>query len=208
MSGELPEVLSKAIRNRLAEVHTSMPGRIESYDHRTKKATVKPLINRVYPDGRVDEFPVLNAVPVLLPGTSTGALQFRIRRGTPVALYFSERSMDLWKSQGGLVAPDDRRRFSLSDAFCVPGLDAFDGGFYPEDNDKTRLVESGGALAIDGRGRVALGNADGELLDMVQQLMQLLIDARVLTSIGTQPLTNAAQIADLREQLNNIRGSL
>lgn len=208
MSSELPDVLSRAIRNRLAEVHTSVPGRIESYDHTTKKATVKPLINRVYSDGQVDEFPIINGVPVLLPGTATGALQFRIQRGSPCALYFAERSLDLWKAQGGQTTPDDRRRFALSDAYCIPGLDAFSGGFYPKDNDKTRLVEAGGGLAIDDQGRVALGNDNAELLDLMQQLMQLLVDARTATQIGLQPLNNAAAIAELRETLNSIRAEL
>lgn len=205
---ELPDAIGRAIKNRLSEVHTSMPGRIESYDHTTKKATVKPLINRVYADGMVEEFQIIQGVSVVLPGTETGALQFVIKRGTPVALFFAERSLDVWKTEGGVATPDDKRRFSISDAFCVPGLDAFTGGLYPTDNDKTRLMESGGVISIDTDGNVAVGNERAELLDLVQQLMQLLVDARVHTSIGMQPLTTAPDIASIRETLNSIRGTI
>jgi hypothetical protein len=59
-------------RGHIAEIHTAIPGRIESYDAATCLANVKPLLKRRFTvdnaDGEIvqqdEEYPVIMAVPV------------------------------------------------------------------------------------------------------------------------------------------------
>jgi hypothetical protein len=56
--------------------------------------------------------------------------------------------------------------------------------------------------------RVAVGNASGEVLDLLSQALEALSTTTVLTSLGPQPLSSAASLASLRATLELIRGSL
>jgi hypothetical protein len=126
----LVELLTAAIDGRLGGVHTALPGRIESYDASTQKATVKPLIQNVELPAEgaeiVDVLPVLHDVPVIFPRTAGFFLSLAVAPGDLVLLVFLERSADLWlHSQGGDTHPVDPRRHDLSDAVALPGLFPF-----------------------------------------------------------------------------------
>jgi hypothetical protein len=68
-------------------------------------------------------FPLLIDVPVLFPGTKKWTLHFPLEKDDEVAVFFSERALEAWKDSGqdGIEDPDPRR-YSLSDAYCIPGL--------------------------------------------------------------------------------------
>lgn len=126
----LEEVISAAISSRLGALHTSMPGRVESYDASTQKATVKPLIQNVeiplQGEEIVDILPILHDVPVIFPRSGGFFISFAIQPGDLVLLVFAERSIDVWvHGQGDDVNPVDTRRHDLSDAVCIPGLYPF-----------------------------------------------------------------------------------
>lgn len=126
----LAEVLTAAIDSRLGLLHTALPGRVESYDAASQKATVKPLIQNVeLPDEGaeiLDVLPVLHDVPVVFPRTAGFFLSLPVAKGDLVLLVFLERSADLWlHSQGGDTNPVDPRRHDLSDAVAIPGLFPF-----------------------------------------------------------------------------------
>lgn len=123
----LAELLQKAIASRLLDVHTAIPGRVQSYDASTQTADVQPLIkakHRGEDSSLVTEsLPVIPHVPVVFPGAGGMRITFPMQRGDTVLLVFSEASLDIWQNQGGgPVDPLDVRRFHLSDAIAIPGL--------------------------------------------------------------------------------------
>jgi hypothetical protein len=125
-SPNLAELLRVAMENRLLEVHTSLPGRVEKINASTQTVDVKPLIKRRYadPDGtEVDEsLPVIPRVPLAFPRAGNFKITWPIRKGDLVDLVFTETSRDNFKAgDGGEVDPDDFRRFDLSDAVAYPG---------------------------------------------------------------------------------------
>ena len=65
------DVIRGWIEHHLADVHTAMPARVQSYDAATQTATLVPLVRHavMLGDGSVEreELPVLPAVPVLWP---------------------------------------------------------------------------------------------------------------------------------------------
>jgi hypothetical protein len=123
------EVLRVAIDARLADVHTAIPARVETYDAAKQRVSVKPLIRRGYldEDGQraVESLPVINEVPIVFPGAGGFRVTFPVAPGDTVLLVFSEASIDRWLPRGGDVDPADDRRFSLNDAIAIPGLRSF-----------------------------------------------------------------------------------
>jgi hypothetical protein len=131
----LQRVIRMAFDCILANVHTCMPGKIESFDKATGLAKVKPLLMRKYvKETAAKELPVISGVPVLFPRLGTAVLRFPVTAGDYVSLFFAERSLDKWLAKGGMVDPEDPARFALNDAIAVLGL-------YP----KTEVLTANGA---------------------------------------------------------------
>ncbi len=112
----MTDAMRQAVLFQLYDVHTALPGTIISYDSTLQKATIHPSLKKSYLDGTTQEMPILNNVPVIFPRAGGASLTFPVVQGDTCLLLFIERSIDLWKSVGGVVAPDDPRKFDLSDA--------------------------------------------------------------------------------------------
>jgi len=115
--------LRRLIAAELAEVHTTLPGEIVSYDGET--AVVRPAIAKRLANGTTLPAPQIVRVPIhWLVGDVSGAqavISVPLKPGDPVTLSFSERALESWLS-GSNDAPDDPRQFDLSDAFATPVL--------------------------------------------------------------------------------------
>lgn len=126
---DLTGLIRLALADYSAKTHTSIPGAIVSYTAATKQATVQPLIQkRLWKKGKLTPMPlpVINNVPVQFPGTTRWQISGDLQQGDTGLIIFSEASLDAWLQGGGAqVDPQDDRRFSLSDAFFVPGVSPF-----------------------------------------------------------------------------------
>lgn len=204
----LPDIIKAALENKLAGVHVALPARIEKYDAAKQQANVKPLIKYEYQDGTADSLPVINNVPIVWPGSTKGVLSFPITAGDTVLLVFSERSLDVWKSKGGEVEPLDRRKHDISDAIAIPGLFSFAN--VPGKADSSSAVFSFGSakLALNNNNKVAFGNSQAELLDLIDQLLEGIELMTIATSIGPQPPINKATFTAIRTNLAKIKGTL
>jgi hypothetical protein len=120
----IPELVREAIENRLLDLHTALPGRIESYDAAKQTAEVKPLVKRAAPksDGGVvlEDLPVCPNVPVCWPGGGGYAIHLPLAAGDTVWLIFSEGATGQVRETGEVSPPGDLRRHSLGYAFAIP----------------------------------------------------------------------------------------
>jgi len=209
-SPSIATAVKNAINFNLNGLNTCLPGRIEKYDYTKQKAEVKPLIKKQYKDGTTEALPVIVNVPVVWPRGGGGSLTFPLNSGDGVLLVFSQRSLDTWLSKGGDSAPGDPRKFDLSDAIAIPGLFPFSESGDAEDNTNCLLTFSGGKLKIDNTGKVALGNASQELLDLFDQLIDALIVSVTATALGPQLLSKSIDttFAQIKAKLLLIKGSL
>jgi hypothetical protein len=155
----LGEVISTAIQAALSEVNVCLPGKVVSYDAATQSADVQPQLQGRYETGALRTLPVIPAVPVKHPRSSGGKARVHmpIKVGDDVILVFSQRSIDGWKAKGGLVDPQDRRKFNLSDAFALVGGSAFPDAFQVTDPDAIEVVNDQGVVQIKPNGTVNLG---------------------------------------------------
>jgi hypothetical protein len=105
------------------QVHTSFPGVVTEYDASKRRATVQPSLKRRAGNKKYIAFPLLIDAPVVFPGTKKWTIHFPLEKDDEVAVFFSERALEAWKDVGqdGIEDPDPRR-YSISDAYCVPGL--------------------------------------------------------------------------------------
>jgi len=120
---DLSDLMREFVEYYFTQIHTSFPGVVTEYDAKTRRATVQPSLKRRAGNKDYIEFPLLIDVPVQFPGTKKWTIHFPLEKGDEVSIYFSERSLDVWKDAGQDGIEDtDPRRFDLCDAYCVPGL--------------------------------------------------------------------------------------
>lgn len=158
------------------DFHTCLPGRVEKYDFKTQKATVKPLLKKVYNDKSVLEMPVLPNVPVIFPRTKRSGVTFPLERGDGVLLLFTERALERWKLSGDVSEPGDSRRFDLTDSVCIPGLFSFNQTNIASNNDDLEIQHEGQKVTIKKNGDIELG-AGESLLSLVNETFLALYDS-------------------------------
>jgi hypothetical protein len=123
MMDDMPDILEQVFWAMLFNVYTATPGIIQSYTAKTKSAVVLPTIKITYADGTIASLPKINHVQVIFPGTKRSVIQYKLGKGDGCLLIFSKQALDNWiNSSGDQVADGDSRSFSLTDAFCIPGL--------------------------------------------------------------------------------------
>lgn len=120
-----PERAIKAqVEGALKDVHTCLPGIIESYDPGTQTASVQPAIKRVFSAQGAVNLPLCVDVPVAFPGGGDFYMTFPVERGDECILQFSERCIDYWFVNGGVQLPAEYRTHDLSDAFATVGVNS------------------------------------------------------------------------------------
>jgi len=150
-SDNLTNALKQAMWNILAGVHTALPAEVSKYDSSGPRVEVKPMIKRVYKNNTILDLPVIVSVPVLFFRTARFKFTFPLEKGDGVLLVFAERSLETWLSRGEAVAPQDPRKFDLSDAIAIPGLWAFDKGLSVGDGSQLELEFDDVKISADGK---------------------------------------------------------
>jgi hypothetical protein len=120
---DMPIMLRQTFSDMMMDVHTMLPGKIDSFDpvKQRAKVIIGPAAETL--DGAALPYPALINVPVQFMRFGGYALTMPVNPGDQVAIFFSERSMATWLklSQVGQV-PETARFFDIADAFAVPGI--------------------------------------------------------------------------------------
>ena len=156
---QIKEIVEGWTDNKLAAVHTALPGKIVSYSPATNRAQVQPFGKYKLDDGRSFDYPVIHNVPVQFPmgcGGSSG-VTFPLRAGDGCLLIFAESQLDDYLSGGD---SDDTRKHDMNDAMCIPGLYS---GAAPSNvsNASDVCLFNGGSLVLLGSGGFSGTLADG-----------------------------------------------
>lgn len=190
----LAEVISLAISQKLADVHVSLPGRIESYDASEQKADVKPLLKRPVraEDGtflEAEELPIIPDVPIVFPrggGGGSGGyfISWPLTKGDHVHLVFNERSIDKFidaTSSGGDTDPVDLRTHNLSDAVAYPGFYPFSQPLADAHTDNMVIGEDSGCqIHIKPSGEIHIGSENAA--EFVAQAAKTLSELSAIVS--------------------------
>lgn len=168
---ELTDVLESVFAKKLLDVHTSMPGRVQSYDATKQVADIEPLLKGfiVKEDGSFEDLalPVLANVPVAFAGGGGFRATYPLAAGDGVTVHFCESSIDVWQKLGGLQ-PGRGRRFHFSDAVCTPGLHDDSKPWSGASTSKATWGADGGPQVMAGGGLIELGgNANDPTTDFI-----------------------------------------
>lgn len=123
----LLDALTVWLENRLADVHTILPGKVVAFYPDSQSADVQPLLKRTIrlpgEDPKVIEYPQVTKAPVVYPRGAGWRITWPLKAGDLVLVAVGERSLDRWLSgDGAAVAPGDPRKHDLSDAVVLAGL--------------------------------------------------------------------------------------
>jgi hypothetical protein len=122
---EQAEVIEEAIESKLLDVHTSLPGVVQSYNSTTQTADIELQIRRTLEDENgeltFEDLPVLQNVRVRFSRSSTYFVAFPLVPGDTGDVFFSEAPTGQWRAVSGVAYPDDVGRHTLSGAVFYPG---------------------------------------------------------------------------------------
>lgn len=147
--------IKQGIESRLKELHTSMPGIVESFDAENQLATIQPAIRRIFVtrDGDKEilvpsDLPILINVPVIFPRGGGFSLTFPVSKGDECLLVFCERSIDNWHETGKVKSPGAKRFHSLSDATAFVGISSIPNKVPNYDDTNVQLKKDDGTVYI------------------------------------------------------------
>lgn len=120
---DMLESLEVWLQSRLEDVHTMLPGTVQSYNEKTRTAVVKPSVSLRSMHGDTLDIPPIASVPVVWPGSSSFTTMSKdLPKGSGVTLLFSEASLGNWQRGSQDADAEDETRHCLQDAIAVPGL--------------------------------------------------------------------------------------
>ena len=152
----LASVIKQGIDAKLKDLHTSIPGIIETFDPVNQLASIQPAIKRVFVTrGEEDidvltpsDLPILINVPVVFPRGGGFSLTFPVKKGDECLIVFCERSIDNWHRTGGVELPGARRFHSLSDATAFVGISSLTNKVPNYSATDTQIKKDDGSVSI------------------------------------------------------------
>ena len=155
----LTDLLLTAIDEDLYKVNTCIPGIVDSFNATDKTVNVIPAIKRVDKDGEVVTLPIIEDVPIAYMQAKNGIISIPIEKDDPVLIVFSQRAIDKWKNDGGIVDPTEviPRRHNMSDAIAIPGISTIGGG-QAVDPDLLTVKYFNSTISIDRNDVVTIDN--------------------------------------------------
>jgi len=120
------EALRAALDGRQAEMWTTLPGIIESFDPEAMTCSVQLAVQGQVQDESVNtravNLPLLVDVPVVFPSGGGFTLTFPIKKGDECKVDFASRCIDGWWQNGGIGGLLDERMHDLSDGMATVGI--------------------------------------------------------------------------------------
>jgi len=229
ISKSLSRLIGEATRAALLDTYVCRPARVEKYDAATQKADVVTLIKRRYKQGdtaKITELPVIPSVPVSWPSADNGSsfIHLPLKAGDYGYVIFADRSLDAWLSgSGASVDPKDTRAHNINDAIFIPGLRTFscalqgvnaanmvfkykDAKVDIAPDGKIDITNGQMTITLTSSGKVSLTGTE-ELLNLIDVLLDKLIAATVVTTMGASPFTAITQteLTTLKSRLATIK---
>lgn len=154
------------IENRTSNsIRVCMPGKIESYDFKTQKASIKIDMMELYGDESTVDYPVISGVPVVFPSSGGASLTLPVKPNDRCMVIFADRDIGNWLLGGSGQKPDSTRMHALTDAIAIMGLRQFTKLSNAENNTDVLLQYSGSKIRLKPEGIVQIETADKVNID-------------------------------------------
>lgn len=156
-SPSLATSVMEAIRSRLVDVHTMLPGKIKSYyaDKGTADIDLTIKQRRRSPDGSVTPapFPTLFNVPIAFPRCAGGAITFPLAADDLVLVHFASRNLGDWahSQAGDVLDPGDGPTHYLDGAIAYVGGYPVTGPLTPAPSTSNVVIRAENELHLGGQ---------------------------------------------------------
>lgn len=121
-SPDMLQIIKDAIRGELANLWTSLPCIVDSYDADAvtvvAQPTIKVPVKKINGSVELVQLPLLMDVPVMFPCAGGFTITHPINVGDECFVSFASRNIDIWWQSGGVQNPFDTRKHDLSDGFA------------------------------------------------------------------------------------------
>jgi hypothetical protein len=174
----IDEAIRAVVEASTSEWQSCLPGRVEAFDEGEGTCTVQPLVKRKGKASAATSRPVLTGVPVLWPGGGGAEIRWTLAAGDAVLLLFASADTSAWRQSGEEADPASARRFSLSDAVCLPVR-------------RPSSTPPAVSIVLGAGGTVRIGSGTVDLVDAVQRLAQAVATGTVAAEVGG-PLSTAS----------------
>lgn len=147
-------------------VRTSVPGHVVGFDPDTQLAEVQiGLMMEDRLDNQQERRPLVR-VPVQFWGAAGGTLECRVAAGVEGSIMFSQECIDSWVDQGGVAVKSEPRRFSINDAYFIPGIRSIPNAITAFANDGIRMRSNSGSVYawLKDDTSIALSNGAGSIV--------------------------------------------
>lgn len=147
----------EAIRSRLVDVHTMLPGKIKSYyaDKGTADIDLTIKQRRRSPDGSVTPapFPTLFNVPIAFPRCAGGSITFPLAADDLVLVHFASRNLGDWahSQAGDVLDPGDGPTHYLDGAIAYVGGYPVTGPLTPTPSTSNVVIRTENELHLGGQ---------------------------------------------------------
>ena len=113
--------MKKFVQDMMSDLHTIIPGVIDSFDADKCEAIASPLGKFKKPDGSMIDYPKIYGVPVMFLQSAGQAATIvsPVKKGDFCLLLFSEQSLDLWRTD---ATSKTNLRYDLTNAIALVGL--------------------------------------------------------------------------------------
>ena len=121
MRQEFTQELKNIYHSNMQDVHTTVPGKILTFDPDKCEAKIQPIAKYRLPDDSTLDFPDLFHVPVFFMQShdQTATIVYPVKPGDACVIFFSEQALDQWRT--GAESKTDLR-FDLTNAYAIVGM--------------------------------------------------------------------------------------
>ncbi|MEE9382839.1 MAG: Gp138 family membrane-puncturing spike protein [Nannocystaceae bacterium] len=217
-STTLNSVILEAIRARMVETHTALPGIVESFNSEKQTAKIRIPLRRDIRDSDGNEttrsWPILVSVPVWMPHAGGFHITLPVSEGDECLVIFLERDFSKWYEDGVEQSPETRRLHDISDGIALVGLnrksrriDPFDSNdmkISSDDGDQAIILRENGDIEVKNT-KLGLGAGSEDVLGLLDEVVSLFLGLTVDTITGVITVPSASTVTAIKGRIDAVK---
>ncbi len=217
-STTLNAVILEAIRARMVETHTALPGVIESFNEQDQTAKIRIPLQRDLRDSEGNEttkaWPILPAVPVWMPHAGGFHVTLPVEPGDGCLVLFLERDVSRWYENSLEQSPETRRLHDISDGVALVGLNSRSqriGSYNAQDleisNDagtQSVVLRANGDIEISNT-KLGLRAGAEDVLGLIDEVLSLFLGLTVNTTTGVVITPSSATVSAIQARIAAVK---
>jgi hypothetical protein len=177
-------------------------GIIQSFNSEDQTARIQLVDKRVFEiiennEAReiLKDYSLLVDCPIMILGAGgRGRVTVPIDQGASCLVLFNDRDIDNWFEAGAVQKPNSPRAHDLSDGIAFVGINSLLSSIAGYNNDAAEIIFENTKISLDEK--IGIENADHSIKDLIDELIDIIINLKVIDPIsGELPIDAATSTA-------------